>query len=291
MSSRKSYRSSRSSTGGSASSTRRSTSCGRLGARQVRDEAVFREERPRLLERQIARGDQRLGWGEVVLRQLPALASDHRGHLVEKAVELRLVAGLEGLHRLVVQLVQALAELVVDLVLALSHDPDDHCSSSFCFSPAPSSPFSFASSSSTWLCDEIWASSRSRLEPCSVKSSRAPASVSSSTAAARACICSVLSRARSIASPVSAISSPMPVAASPIRTCASAAEYCALIVSFCVRKDSTLTARRFSLSESLSCCCSRSAIWPSSPWSCCCAKAFRSRAARARSSRPAERAW
>ena len=58
---------------------------------------------------------------------------------------------------------------------------------------------------------EICASSRSSwLWSPAVKSSSVPASISSSTAPARACICSVLSFARWIASPVSAICSLMP---------------------------------------------------------------------------------
>ena len=89
-----------------------------------------------------------------------------------------------------------------------------------------------------------------------MKSSSVPASISSSTADARACICSVLSFARWIASPVSAIWSPIPVAASPIRTCASAAEYCALITSFCERNASIFACSCFSEATSFSCCCS-----------------------------------
>ena len=104
----------------------------------------------------------------------------------------------------------------------------------------PSSAFIFASSSSTWPLCWICESCRSMSSPCAVKSSSVPEAVSSSTASARACICVVLSFARSIASPTSAMCSPIPVAASPIRTCASAAEYCALITSFWVRKDSIL---------------------------------------------------
>ena len=103
---------------------------------------------------------------------------------------------------------------------------------------------------------EICASCRSMSSPDEVKSVSAPASVSSSMAFARACICSVLSFARCTARPTSAICSPMPVAASPIRTCASAAEYCALITSFCVRNDSTFACSVFCPSISFFCCTS-----------------------------------
>ena len=85
------------------------------------------------------------------------------------------------------------------------------------------------------------------------RSSNVPAASSSSTADARARICSVLSSARWIASPRSAISSPTPLAASEIFTCASAAEYCALMTSFLVRKDSILARSFFSFSVSASC--------------------------------------
>ena len=84
----------------------------------------------------------------------------------------------------------------------------------------------------------------------------APVSTSSFTAAARACICSVLSWARWRASPTSDISSPRPVVASPIRTCASAAEYCAFTTSFWVRNDSTFADSRRSWSIRFCCCCS-----------------------------------
>ena len=96
--------------------------------------------------------------------------------------------------------------------------------------------------------------------PSWVMSSNVPAASSSSTAPARAFICSVLSWARCIARPRSAICSPTPLAASPILTCASAAEYCALMTSFLVRKASILARIFFSFSVSDSCCFSSSAI-------------------------------
>ena len=151
-----------------------------------------------------------------------------------------------------------------------------------------------SSSESTWVEDVSASSSRSSCVLSLVKSSSVPAAVSSSIADARACICSVLSRARSIASPVSAICSPMPVAASPIRTCASAAEYCALMTSFSERKASIFAWSCFSDWIRRSCCSSSPAICPSRPRSCAWTPDLRSSACRARSSRPAataSRAW
>ena len=69
------------------------------------------------------------------------------------------------------------AERVVDPPLALAHQPDDHCPAPIAGaggSPCPSSAFSLASSSSTWLPCVICASWRSRSSPCAVKSSSAP---------------------------------------------------------------------------------------------------------------------
>ena len=64
--------------------------------------------------------------------------------------ELLLVAALERLARRLVEVVEALRDRVVDLELALAHQPHDHCCSSFCVSPGPSSAFICSSSSSTW---------------------------------------------------------------------------------------------------------------------------------------------
>src|SRR4029077_13778026 len=118
------------------------------------------------------------------------------GHSDEQLRELRLVARLERPLGLVIQVVQALRDLVVDLELPFSEHPNDHCLSSFCFSPGPSSDFSCSSSWSTCDFDAIAPSSRSSWVWSEVKSSSAPDSVSSSIAEARACIWSVLSFAR-----------------------------------------------------------------------------------------------
>ncbi len=104
--------------------------------------------------------DDRVRGVQVLRRELRAAAPDELGHLLEDRVETLLVVCLERLERRLVEAVQLLAEVVVDLVLPFAHQPDDHCSSSFCFSPEPSSPFSFASSSSTWL--EVVSSASSR---------------------------------------------------------------------------------------------------------------------------------
>src|SRR5205085_12369718 len=72
-----------------------------------------------------------------------------------------------------------------------SAEPDSIC---FEPSPGPTSAFSFASSSSTWLVEEICASSWSSCVRLSPRSSSAPTDVSSSIADARACSSCVLSR-------------------------------------------------------------------------------------------------
>src|SRR5262249_61195988 len=101
-------------------------------------------------------------------------------------------ARLDGAADLVVELVQAPLQRVVDLVLPFAHQPHDHVSSSFFSSPAssgagavpaPSSALSRARSSSTCVPAEIAASSRSMSSPEDVKSSSAPDAGNSSTAA------------------------------------------------------------------------------------------------------------
>src|SRR5579884_501049 len=150
---------------------------------------------------------------------------------------------------------------------------------SFAPLPEPTSALSFASSSSTCEAEEICASSRSSCvwSP-AVKSSSAPLEVSSSIAAARACISSVLSFARWIARPVSFMCCPIPVAASPTLTWASAAEYWAFRTSFCDRKDSIRVSSCCWAETSLSCSSSRCFTWESMSCSCCCATVLRSRA-------------
>ena len=89
-------------------------------------------------------------------------------HLVEIAVELALVVPVEGLLGSLVELVQAPDGVVSEAELPLSHDADDHFdsfSSSFCLPPDESSPLRRSRSASTWLCVEIWASSRSSCVP------------------------------------------------------------------------------------------------------------------------------
>src|SRR3954468_17726586 len=186
---------------------------------------------------------------------------------------------------------QAVARRLLQFLAPEEDVPEPHydcCvpgSISLALSPAPTSDFSFASSSSTWLVAEICASSRSSCVRLSPMSSSAPEAVSSSIADARACSSSVLSLARWIAMPVSSMPRPMPVAASPILTCASAAEYCALITSFCERNDSMRVSSCCCEAISFSCWSASCCTCVSSPWSCCCAAALRSSAWRARSSR------
>ena len=122
------------------------------------------------------------------------------------------------------------------------------------------------------------------------KSSRTPASTSSSMAPALARIWSVLFSARCTAKETSPISSEMPPRAAPIRTWAWAAEYWALMISFLLRKASTLAWSRCSAAVSFSCSSSIPAICSSKPWSSMRAFCLRWRARRAKSSRPASRA-
>src|SRR6266508_2439300 len=247
--------------------------------REVRNEPLALEELTGLLEREVGRRHDHIGRRQLGVVERLALVAHSPGQLLELRSEALLVACLEQFDGRIVELVQSLGRLVGEPELALAHQPRDHRSSSFCFSPVPSSAFILASSSSTCDVEATCASSRSSCDwSPAVKSSSVPEATSSSTADARACICSVLSFARWMASPVSAICSPIPLAASPICTCASAAEYCALITSFWLRKASTLAESCFSLATSLSCWASRSFDWRSRSWSCCCTTVFRSSA-------------
>src|SRR5215207_3354736 len=269
----------------------------------VRDQPVARELALGLLKAHVARRQDHVGLDQLVLGDLVAVAGHDLEHLRPELAEAGLVALLHGGDGAVVQLVEAARVLVGQPELPLTGDADDHgagFSASPCSSagasppPDPSSAFIFESSSSTWAPAPSCASSRSMSSwpwPSWVRSSNVPAASSSSTAEARAFICSVLSSARWIARPRSAICSPTPFAASEIFTCASAAEYCALMTSFFVRKVSIFTRSFFSLS--VSCCCWRSSscTCESSDWSSVWATVLRSSAARARSSRPCERAW
>src|SRR3954463_16603132 len=239
----------------------------------VRDQALARELVAGLGERDVPRRHDHVGDNELLVRQRVAVGRDELEQLVEELAKAGLVALLDRAHRAVVELVEAVAVLVGDLELTLAGDADDHAPSlpspraGASPPPEPISAFILASSSSTWAPAPSDASSRSMSScpsPSWVMSSNVPAASSSSTAPARARICSVLSSARWIASPTSAICSPTPWAASEIWTWASAAEYCALMTSFLVRKASTFERSFFSFSVSCSCCASSSLIcWSS----------------------------
>src|ERR671915_423500 len=218
-----------------------------ISSPSVRDQALSCELALRLLERHVARREDHVRLDQLVVVERVAVARHQLEHLGPELAEADLVALLDRAHGAVVQLVEAVGVLVGQAELALPRDPDDHAFSFPCSSagesppPLPSSAFIFASSSSTCaplVSSFSWRSMSSSPGPSWVMSSKVPAASSSSTAPARARICSVLSSARCIASPRSAISSPTPEAASPIRTCASAAEYCALMTSFLVRNCS-----------------------------------------------------
>src|SRR5205085_9275429 len=177
--------------------------------REVRDQALVLKQQPRLVQREVLRRDDRLLGREVVVGDARPVRAHRLAHSPQELGQPLFVALLDRLSRLLVEVVEALGDLVVDLELALAHQPHDHFSSTFCFStcfpPAGSSAFILASSSSTWDCEATALSCRSRSVWSEVKSSSAPDVVSSSIADARACICSVLSLARWIARPVSAI--------------------------------------------------------------------------------------
>src|SRR4051794_14507291 len=276
------------------------TWCWPLRAGRVGGQPIPSELLARLDEREVGRRQDDLGGLEVVVVERLALGAHHVQELLERRVEGVLVAAIDGGDGRVVELVEPRVVAVVESVLALVRDPDDHAGppSGSCLawspSPVPSSAFILASSSSSSLEELSWASWRSMSSwpgPSAVRSSNVPAASSSETASARARICSVLSVARCMARPTSAICSPTPVAASEIRTCASAAEYWALMTSFFVRKASIFW-RSFA-SESISFCC-----WPSSSATCwssdcssVCATFLRSSAVRASSSFPAASAW
>src|SRR5579871_3996757 len=193
-------------------------------AGQVRKQALAVEDLPGLVEAEVSRGDDEIRRIERAVVEPLAARADGGAERGERRVQRGLVAVRDCLLGSLVELVEPLRERVVDLPLALAHQPDDHCPAPIAggspagAEPWPSSAFIFASSSSTWFPCVTWASWRSRSSPCCVKSSRAPDVVSSSTAAARACSCWVLSCARCTASPMSAMCSPIPVAASPIFT-------------------------------------------------------------------------
>src|SRR5438128_195172 len=160
---------------------------GALADRQVGDEALAGEELLRLLEAQVVRRDDQVRGGQVVVRQPLAALTNRLRHEPEQAVEALLVARLDGLSGLGVELVERLDDVVTDPELPVAaQEPGDHCPISF-FSPppppAPSSAFIFASSSSTCDCEESWASSRS--SACRARSSRPAAT------AWRACVSSL----------------------------------------------------------------------------------------------------
>src|SRR3954447_4391856 len=270
----------------------------RRRAASVGYQALAAELVLRLGERGVARRHDHVRADELVVGDRTALGRDELEQLLELLSEGGLVVGVTGRDHRIVQLVQPVALVVGELVLPLARDADDHfspCSSAAGSSPPfPISDFIFASSSSTcWpaLSCSSWRSMSSWAGPRCVMSSNVPAFSSSSTAWPRAFIVATLSSARCIARPRSAICSPTPVAASEIWTWASAAEYCALMTSFLVRKAS-IFVRSFCSFSVRDCCWASSSVtcW-SSDWSSVWATVLRSRAARARSSRPCARAW
>ena len=142
----------------------------------------------RLFERQVARRDHDVGSGEVVLGSCSPC--ERTSSAISSSFASSSASSFRSRPRptAVVELVELLEQRVVDAVLAASaHQPDDHDSSSFSSRPSRARPSSSPARESTWLCDEICASSRSSCVWSLVKSSRAPDSTSSSIAPARAC--------------------------------------------------------------------------------------------------------
>src|SRR5919108_1137100 len=85
----------------------------------IRDQALARELGLGLLEGDVARREDDVGLDQLVLVERVAIAGDKLEHLRPQLAEGRLVALLDGRDGAVVQLVQALAVLVGEAVLAL----------------------------------------------------------------------------------------------------------------------------------------------------------------------------
>ena len=109
-----------------------------------------------------------VGGVEVVVLELLALGAHDLQQLLEGRVEASSSPDVDRPHGGVVELVEARVQAVVEAVLPLVGDPDDHepWPSSICLDspapePGPSSAFILASSSSTWVELESCASWRS----------------------------------------------------------------------------------------------------------------------------------
>ena len=102
---------------------------------------------------------------EIVVGHARAVRPHRLGHAVEEDAELLLVAALDGLALRRLEVVEAFRDLVVDLELALSIRRTITAAAPL-RSPEPTSAFSLASSSSTWLFAADRASSRSSSVGC-----------------------------------------------------------------------------------------------------------------------------
>src|SRR6478735_11703190 len=204
-------------------------------AASARDEAVVAQELTDLVDRRVRRRQDQVGLVESV-DLVVRTAGPHGGQQpVQGGAEHRFVARVDGLLDLVVETVEGVERVVVEVVLTLAEDADDHARPPSPVSPSArtvsgsaarmsplSSPdsmacgvepaFSRASSASTSAVELRASSSREMSSPALSweASSRAPEAISSSMACPRACIWAVLSSARWIARPTSPISSPMP---------------------------------------------------------------------------------
>src|SRR4029079_19576980 len=127
---------------------------GRLGNQPVAAELLAG-----LRERDIGRRQDVVGHTQGIVRDMLAGAHE-REQLLERLVEAVLVVGVDRGDDGVVELVELRVLTVVQAVLALARDPDDHWASPLCSWPPsscpcggalpdPSSAFIWASSSST----------------------------------------------------------------------------------------------------------------------------------------------
>src|SRR5204863_5176063 len=115
------------------------------------DQPLVLEQLPGLLEREVVRRHDRIRGAELLVGQPSPVLPHGVRHPAKQVGEPLLVTLLDRLAGLLVEVVESLCDLVVHLELTFTHQSHDHCWSSFCFSPGPSSAFIFSSSSST--CD------------------------------------------------------------------------------------------------------------------------------------------
>src|SRR5262249_9951705 len=97
----------------------------------VGNEPVALEQLSRLVEREVGRRDDRVRRRQVLVREPSSTRPHGVGQGGEACVQRRLVAGVDRLRDVVVELVQARTKVLVDAPLALAENPDDHVAFSF----------------------------------------------------------------------------------------------------------------------------------------------------------------